>query len=127
VLGAALTTWVTFVPCFLWIFLGAPYIEALRGNKALAAALTTITAAVVGVMLNLTVWFALHVLFGRVDTIETHGLKLHWPAWPTLDPFALALSAAAIVAMLVFHLRMLTVLAVSAAVGAVIFYLRLPG
>jgi chromate transporter len=127
VLGAALTTWVTFVPCFLWIFLGAPYIEALRGNKALAAALTTITAAVVGVMLNLTVWFALHVLFGRVDTIETHGLKLHWPAWTTLDPFALALSAAAIIAMLVFHLRMLTVLAVSAAVGAAIFYLRLPG
>ncbi len=127
VLGAALTTWVTFVPCFLWIFLGAPYIEALRGNNALAAALTTITAAVVGVMLNLTVWFALHVLFARVDTIETHGLKLHWPAWATLDPFALALSAAAIVAMLVFHIRMLTVLAVSAAVGAVIFTLRLPG
>jgi chromate transporter len=124
VLGAALTTWVTFVPCFLWIFLGAPYIEALRGNKALAAALSTITAAVVGVMLNLTVWFGLHVLFGQVDRIESHGLILHWPAWQTLDPFALALSAAAIVAMLVYRMRMLPVLAASALVGAMIFYLR---
>ena len=124
VLGAALTTWVTFVPCFLWIFLGAPYIEALRGNRLLAAALSTITAAVVGVMLNLAVWFGLHVLFGQVDKIDVYGLKLHWPAWQTLDPFALALSVAAIVAMLVFHLRMLTVLAASALIGVAIFYLR---
>ena len=65
-LGGLLTTWVTFVPCFLWIFLGAPFVEALRGNKALAAALAAITAAVVGVILNLAVWFALHVLFGEV-------------------------------------------------------------
>ena len=62
-LGAALATWVTFVPCFLWIFLGAPFIEALRGNKALNAALAAIIAAVVGVILNLAVWFALHSLF----------------------------------------------------------------
>jgi chromate transporter len=124
VLGAALTTWVTFVPCFLWIFLGAPYIEALRGNKALAAALSTITAAVVGVMLNLAVWFGLHVLFGEVGRIDAAGFKLHWPVWQTLDPFALALSIAAIVAMLVYYLRMLTVLAASALIGAVIFYLR---
>ena len=124
VLGAAITTWVTFVPCFLWIFLGAPYIERLRGNKALAAALSTITAAVVGVMLNLTVWFALHVLFGEVGRIDVFGFKLHWPVWPTLDLFALVLSAAAIIAMLVYHLRMVTVLAASAAIGAAIFYLR---
>ena len=65
-LGAALTTWVTFVPCFLWIFLGAPNIEALRGNKALTAALSGITAAVVGVILNLAIWFGLHVIFGEV-------------------------------------------------------------
>ena len=124
VLGAALTTWVTFVPCFLWIFLGAPYVEKLRGNKALAAALSTITAAVVGVMLNLTVWFGLHVLFGEVGRLDLGALQLHWPVWSSLDPFALVLSIAAIVAMLVYHLRMVTVLAASAAIGAAIFYLR---
>jgi len=62
-LGAAITTWATFVPCFMWIFLGAPYIELLRGNVRLSAALSTVTAAVVGVVFNLAVWFALHVLF----------------------------------------------------------------
>ena len=70
-LGAVLTVWVTFVPCFLWIFLGAPYIEALRGNVALASALAAITAAVVGVIANLALWFASHVLFARLDA---HGL-----------------------------------------------------
>ena len=64
-LGGLLATWVTFTPCFLWIFLGAPYIETLRGNKGLAGALTAITAAVVGVILNLSIWFALHTLFRR--------------------------------------------------------------
>jgi chromate transporter len=69
-LGALITTWTTFVPCFLWIFLGAPHIEQLRGNKNLTAALSTVTAAVVGIILNLAVWFGLHVLFpgrGVVD------------------------------------------------------------
>ena len=70
VLGAVLVTWVTFVPSFLWIFLGAPYIERLRGHAALGGALTAITAAVVGVILNLAVWFALHVVFGRVRALE---------------------------------------------------------
>jgi len=68
VLGAVLTVWVTFVPCFLWIFLGAPYIEALRGNVALASALAAITAAVLGVIANLALWFAAHVLFERHGT-----------------------------------------------------------
>ena len=63
-LAAVLTTWVTYVPCFLWIFLGAPYVERLRSSRALRGALAAITAAVVGVVLNLTVWFSLHVLFG---------------------------------------------------------------
>ena len=70
VFGAALTTWVTFVPAMLWIFAGAPFVEQLRGNKSLAGALAAITPAVVGVVLNLSVWFALHVLFGQV--IEMH-------------------------------------------------------
>ena len=75
-----LTTWVTFVPCFLWIFLGAPFIEALRGNRALGGALAAITAAVVGVILNLAVWFALHVLFGEVNEVRAPGLSLDVPA-----------------------------------------------
>ena len=69
-LGALLTTWVTFAPCFLWIFLGGPYVEALRGNKAISAALSAITAAVVGVILNLALWFALHVVFGEVRSVR---------------------------------------------------------
>ncbi len=70
VLGALLTVWVTFVPCFLWIFLGAPYIEALRGNVALASALAAITAAVVGVIANLALWFASHVLFAKLGDVR---------------------------------------------------------
>jgi chromate transporter len=69
-LGALLTTWVTFVPCFLWIFLGAPHIEQLRGNKNLSSALSSITAAVVGVVLNLALWFALHILFPRASVVD---------------------------------------------------------
>ncbi len=75
-LGAAITTWTTFVPCFLWIFLGAPHIERLRGNKPLGAALSAITAAVVGVILNLAVWFGLHVLFPRPHVFDWFALGL---------------------------------------------------
>src|SRR4029079_16704902 len=82
-LGGILTTWVTFVPCFLWIFLGAPYVEALRENKAWSAALATITAAVVGVVLNLAVWFALHVLFRELT--ELHWLRVE-VGGPVLSP-----------------------------------------
>jgi chromate transporter len=72
--GALITTWTTFVPCFLWVFLGAPYIEKLRGNTRLSSALSTVTAAVVGVILNLAVWFGVHVIFpprGNVDWFAT--------------------------------------------------------
>ncbi len=89
VLGAALTTWVTFVPSMLWIFAGAPFVEELRGNRRLAGALAAITAAVVGVILNLSVWFALHVLFGSVT--EMHYGPLRWFAF---DPAALDIRAA---------------------------------
>ena len=73
ILGAAMTTWVTFTPSMLWIFAGAPFVEQLRANRRLSGALAAITAAVVGVILNLSVWFALHVLFGQVDG-DAHGL-----------------------------------------------------
>ena len=102
-LGAAMTTWVTFVPSMLWIFAGAPFIEELRGNRRLAGALAAITAAVVGVILNLSVWFALHVLFGKVT--EQHFGPLRWYAF---DPLALDLRAAvlaAIAAVLAFGLH----------------------
>lgn len=84
-LGALITTWVTFVPCFLWILLGAPHIEQLRGNRKLTAALSSVTAAIVGVILNLAVWFGLHALF---------------PAGRTIDWFALILSVIAFIGLL---------------------------
>jgi chromate transporter len=120
-LGGLLTTWVTFVPCFLWIFLGAPFVETIRGNRALAAALAVITAAVVGVILNLAVWFALHVLFAEVRVVEGFGMSLDIPVLRTIDPAALALTLAAIVA--VFHLRigMIPVLAACSAAGVLYF------
>jgi chromate transporter len=120
-LGGLLTTWVTFVPCFLWIFLGAPFVETIRGNRALAAALAVITAAVVGVILNLAVWFGLHVLFGEVREVERFGMSLDIPVLATIDPAALVLTLAAIVA--VFHLRigMIPVLAACSAAGVLYF------
>ncbi|WP_054312137.1 chromate efflux transporter [Mesorhizobium sp. 1M-11] len=110
-LGGLLTTWVTFTPCFLWIFLGAPYIEALRSNRALSAALATITAAVVGVILNLAVWFALHVLFGEVREVRGFGATLDIPVLASVNLAALALAIVALLAVFRFRLGMLWVLA----------------
>jgi chromate transporter len=119
-LTALLTLWVTFMPSFLWIFLGAPYIERLRGNRMLAGALAAITAAVVGVILNLALWFALHVLFAVVTENQLGPIRLWTPDLSTLDPWALLLAAAALVAMLRLKLGMMTTLAGAAAVGAAI-------
>jgi chromate transporter len=115
--GGLLTTWVTFAPCFLWIFLGAPFIERLRGNPVLGAALTAITAAVVGVILNLAVWFGLHVVFDEVRTVTGFGLNLNLPVWSRLDPAAAALALAALVAVFRFRLGTVTVLAGCALAG----------
>ncbi len=115
-LGGLLTTWVTFTPCFLWIFLGAPFIERLRGNKALSGALSAITAAVVGVILNLAVWFALHTWFGETRPMRVLGAGFDAPVPASLDPWALALSGAAVVAVFGFKAGMIpTLLACSAA------------
>jgi chromate transporter len=116
-LGGVLTTWVTFVPSFLWIFLGAPFIEQLRGNKALTAALAAITAAVVGVVLNLAVWFALYTLFAEVTVHQFGPLKLETPTLGSVKIAALALTLAAIVALFWFRIGMVTVLAGSALTG----------
>jgi chromate transporter len=103
VAGAALTTWVTFAPCFLWIFAGASYIEALRGNQRLHAALSCITAAVVGVILNLSIWFTLRVVFKAVDDVTWGPITVSVPEPASLDPAALAIALASMVAMLRFH------------------------
>jgi chromate transporter len=118
-LGGLLTTWVTFTPCFLWIFLGAPYIEALRENKPLGAALSAITAAVVGVILNLAIWFALHTLFHEV--VRVPGLALELPVPSSIDPWFLVLSAAAMLALFRFKSGMVTTLAGCSAAGIVLY------
>jgi chromate transporter len=119
-LGALLTTWVTFAPCFLWIFLGAPYVETLRNNRAAAAALSAITAAVVGVVLNLALWFGLHVVFRTVVTVELFGLSPSLPVLSSLDWRAALLAAASIIAMLRFGLGMIVTLLGSAVAGVVL-------
>jgi chromate transporter len=103
-LGALVTTWTTFVPCFLWVFLGAPYIEKLRDVKLLTAALSTVTAAVVGVILNLAVWFGLHVIF---------------PTSGTIDWFAFAICALAFIAMLRFKIDIIPVVIASGLLGLI--------
>jgi chromate transporter len=123
-LGGLLATWVTFTPCFLWIFVGAPYIETLRGNKGLAGALTAITAAVVGVILNLSIWFALHTVFRETSPVRSFGLSFDMPVLSSIDVPALILAVAAATAVFRFNLGMLTVLAGSCAAGVL---LRLVG
>ncbi len=92
ILGASLTIWVTFTPCFLWIFLGAPYIEQLRNNVILTAALSSITAAVVGVILNLAVWFGIHVSFGKIKETSIAGFSLPIPDLTTAEPLTIGLT-----------------------------------
>ncbi len=119
VFGSVITVWVTFVPCFLWIFVGAPYIEALRGNRALHSALSAITAAVVGVILNLSVWFGLHVIFRQVVERRLGPIRLHVPDLASLDLAALVLATLALLAIFRLKLGLPKTLAASALLGAV--------
>jgi chromate transporter len=123
-LGGILTTWVTFAPCFLWIFFGAPFVEALRGNRALSAALGAITAAVVGVILNLAVWFALQVLFKQHVPLAWLGMSLQAPVLSSVDWPSLVLAAAAAIAVFRFKAGMIPVLLASSAAGVAWYYLR---
>lgn len=123
VIGSIITTWVTFVPCFLWIFLGAPYIENLRGNKALGSALSVITAAVVGVILNLAVWFTIHTMFGEVNDVRALGMTLHVPVWETVNLASVAIGAGAFALIFLFRLGMIPTLAICAALGLAYHYL----
>jgi chromate transporter len=117
VFGSLVTVWVTFVPCFLWIFLGAPYIEALRQSRPLRAALAAITAAVVGVILNLSLWFGLHVVFKRVQEVHFGPLRLLSPNLGSVDFAAAALAALAMLSMFRFKLGLPKTLAGCAALG----------
>jgi chromate transporter len=119
-LGGLLTTWVTFTPCFLWIFLGAPFVEALRGNRALGGALSAITAAVVGVILNLAIWFALHVLFREVVEVGAFGMTLDVPVLRTVNVASLVLTVAAVLAVFRFKVGMIPTLAACAGLGVLL-------
>lgn len=118
IVGSVVTVWVTFVPCFLWIFLGAPYIERLRGNRSLQAALSAITAAVVGVVLNLALWFSIHVIFARTEERQYGPLSLLVPDVTSIDTAAAILVALSMLAMFKFKLGLPKTLAASAALGA---------
>mgnify|MGYP003644828491 CR=1 FL=1 len=117
IIGAVVTTWVTFAPCFLWIFALAPWIERLQHAKRLKGGLAAITAAVVGVIANLALWFALHVLFQKVERVSAGPLHLDLPDWASLDWQAALLSVVAL--LLIFRLRwnVLKTLAILAVAG----------
>jgi chromate transporter len=117
--GAAVTLWFTFVPCFLWIFVGAPYVETIRNVRWLGSALAAVTAAVVGVIANLAVWFGLHVLFAEVGGIAWGPFSVPSVAAGSLDPAAGLIALAAGVALIRYHVNMVAVLAAAAFAGVV--------
>lgn len=129
VLGACMTVWVTFVPCFIWIFAGAPYVERARSSKTLSAALSAITAAVVGCVLNLSIWFTLHVLFGEILTQRYQLLpgvhvRLLWPNVGSLQIDALLVTVFACVLLFWWKRGLIATLAGSVALGATLWLLR---
>ena len=116
-LGGLLATWVTFAPCFLWIFAGAPWIEALRGNKSLTAALNAITASVVGVIANLALWFALHALFRGFTLYHVGSLSLDLPVFSSVNPMMAGLIVVSLFLTFRSNLGMAWTLAACAGVG----------
>jgi chromate transporter len=121
VLGSLVTTWVTFVPCFFWIFLGAPFVEKLRGNHNLTAALSAITAAVVGVVLNLAVWFSIHTLFKDVPKYTWHGLHWELPVLSSFDWRSGLIALLAFALTFVWKRGMIVTLAACVAAGAAMY------
>lgn len=115
--AALLTTWVTFIPSFLWIFAGAPFMERMRGNPALGGAMAAITAAVVGVILNLAVWFGLHVLFREVTTLSIGPLSWEFPVLGSVNWPSLTLTLLAALALFRFKQSVIMVLLGSAVLG----------
>jgi len=119
-LASLVVTWVTYVPCFLYILVGAPYVERMRANALLSSALSTITAAVVGVVLNLAIWFAIHTLFAAQTKLNFGFGSLELPQWNTFDPAAGAIALVASVLLMRFHWNLILVLALAVAAGAVV-------
>jgi chromate transporter len=119
VLASVLTVWITFAPCFAFIFLGAPYVERLHSNRELTSALAAVTAAVVGVIANLALWFGLRVLFADVRRVEVGPAALDMPVLASLDPLALALAALAAACLFRLKLGLLKTLGITAATGLV--------
>jgi chromate transporter len=124
VLASPLVTWVTFVPCFLFVLLGAPYVERLRHNTHLSAALTGITAAVVGVIANLAVFFARHTLFDRTKDIDAGPVHLDVPVLSSWDPVAFAITAVALAAMFWRQWSPLRTLGLCALLGLAVFVVQ---
>ena len=124
--GATLTTWATFVPCFLWVLVGGPYVEALRGNKSLNTVMSSITAAIVGVVLNLAVWFALHTVFGSIRDVYILGAHLQIPLWNTINMPTLLIAIFAMLAIFRFKLGVIQTIGCSAALG-ILYHLFLRG
>ena len=116
--AAAVALWVTFAPCFLWIFAGAPYIERLANMPRLSGALAAITASVVGVIANLALWFGLHVLFGALARIEAGPVTMVWPVWSSMNIAAVGLFVLSAVMLLKLHAGLAKTLGVCALLGA---------
>jgi chromate transporter len=125
-LAALLTTWVTFVPCFIFVFVGAPYVERLRGNHALSSALSGITAAVVGVIANLAVFFALHTLFEDTIQVVWGPIDFELPVLATVNPVQVGIALIAAVLLFKFRLSVLRTLGVCAALGLAAALVGLP-
>jgi chromate transporter len=121
--GAAIALWVTFVPCFMWIFAFAPYLDYLRSMPRLSGALAAVTAAVVGVILNLSLWFALHVLFEGVTRVTRPPLDIWLPDLASVNPLSLLLAAAAALMLLKFDLGVIRTILVSALAGLALTFL----
>lgn len=117
ILAAVITLWVTFIPCFLWIFVGAPYVQRLLHMPRLSGALNAIMAAVVGVILNLSLWFSAHVFFNRIDTIAAGPFRMIWPEVSSLNLLAAAIAAIACILLLAFKMGIGRTLLAGAAMG----------
>lgn len=122
ILASFLVTWVTFVPCFIFIFAGAPYVEYLMANKYLKSAFNTLTAAVVGAILNLGVWFTLNVIFERLVEVHFWGIRYFDPDWSTFNVLSFLIGIAAFISMFGFKLDMLKTLGISVMLGIILWY-----
>mgnify|MGYP001805117945 CR=1 FL=1 len=121
--AGAQTLWVTIIPCFIWIFAGAPFIDWLDGRPRLRGALAAITAAVVGVIANLSLWFAAHVFFGVIKTIQVGPITTIWPQFTSLDPLAIFIALLAGGLILWRHWSLPLVLLISAATSLIASFL----